>query len=57
MNRGQNLISTLFAKRTKTLHSSLGDKGIVEMGSHEELMKKRGLYWQLYTAQVREKAA
>ncbi|MCI8554179.1 MAG: ABC transporter ATP-binding protein [Clostridiales bacterium] len=31
----------------------IGDKGILEQGSHEELLKKRGLYYQLYTAQSR----
>ena len=27
------------------------------LGSHEELMRKRGLYYKLYTAQVQEEAA
>ena len=35
----------------------ISGKGIAEAGSHEELMKKHGLYWQLYTAQVKEEAA
>ena len=35
----------------------ISNKGIAEMGSHDELMAKRGLYYQLYTAQVREEAA
>jgi ABC-type multidrug transport system fused ATPase/permease subunit len=25
---------------------------IVETGTHEELMEKRGVYWQLYTEQM-----
>jgi ATP-binding cassette subfamily B protein len=29
------------------------DKGqIMEQGSHDELMRARGLYWKLYTSQV-----
>ncbi len=35
----------------------ISQKGIAEMGTHEELMRKRGLYYQLYTAQAQEKAA
>ena len=34
----------------------ISNKGIAEMGTHEELMQKRGLYYQLYTTQVREAA-
>ena len=35
----------------------IGNKGIAEMGSHEELMQKRGLYYHLYTAQTGTEAA
>ena len=31
-----------------------GNKGIMEAGSHDELMSKKGLYYQLYTTQARE---
>lgn len=31
----------------------IGDKGILEAGSHPELLKKKGLYYALYTAQSR----
>ncbi|TFG81198.1 MAG: ATP-binding cassette domain-containing protein, partial [Spirochaetales bacterium] len=30
----------------------LTEEGIVEEGSHDELVGRRGVYWQLYTAQV-----
>lgn len=32
----------------------IADKGVAESGSHEELMKKKGLYYQLYTAQLEQ---
>ena len=30
----------------------IGNKGIMEAGSHDELMEKKGLYYQLYTMQA-----
>lgn len=32
----------------------ISDHGIKEAGSHDELMAKKGAYWELYTAQARE---
>lgn len=32
----------------------IGDKSILEQGSHDELIAQKGLYYQLYTAQARE---
>ena len=60
MLRGRT--SIIVAHRLSTIKNCdrilyISDKGIAEMGSHEELMKKRGLYYQLYTAQVKEEAA
>ena len=59
MLRGRT--SIIVAHRLSTIKSCdrilyISDKGIAEMGSHDELMQKRGLYYQLYTAQVREAA-
>ena len=31
-----------------------GNRGIMEAGSHDELMAKHGAYYELYTAQARE---
>ena len=58
----KNRTSIIVAHRLSTIKNCdrilyIGNKGIAEMGSHEELMQKRGLYYQLYTAQVREDAA
>ncbi len=54
--------SIIVAHRLSTIKNCdrilyISQKGIAEMGSHEELMRKKGLYYQLYTAQVREEAA
>lgn len=54
--------SIIVAHRLSTIKNCdrilyIGNKGIVEMGSHAELMARHGLYYQLYTAQAREEAA
>ena len=58
----KNRTSFIVAHRLSTIKNCdrilyISNKGIAEMGSHEELMKKRGLYYQLYTAQAQEEAA
>ncbi len=51
--------SFIIAHRLSTIKNCdrilyIGNKGIMESGSHEELMKKHGLYYNLYTTQARE---
>ena len=58
----KNRTSIIVAHRLSTIKNCdrilyISNKGIAEMGSHEELMQKRGLYYQLYTAQTGNEAA
>ncbi len=51
--------SFIIAHRLSTIKNCdhilyIGNKGIMESGSHDELMVKKGLYYQLYTAQLDE---
>ena len=53
--------SFIIAHRLSTIKNCdrilyIGNRGIMEQGSHEELMAKKGLYWQLYTTQAGETA-
>ena len=51
--------SFIIAHRLSTIKNCdrilyIGNKGILESGSHDELMAKKGLYYQLYTTQAKE---
>ena len=57
MLRGRT--SFIIAHRLSTIRNCdrilyIGNKGIMEAGSHAELMAKKGLYYELYTTQMRE---
>ncbi len=57
MLRGRT--SFIIAHRLSTIRNCdrilyIGNKGIMEAGSHDELMAKKGLYYDLYTSQRRE---
>jgi len=51
--------SFIIAHRLSTIKNCdrilyIGNKGILEAGSHDELMAKKGLYYSLYTTQAQE---
>ncbi len=51
--------SFIIAHRLSTIKSCdrilyIGNRGIMESGSHDELMAKKGAYYELYTAQARD---
>jgi ATP-binding cassette subfamily B protein len=51
--------SFIVAHRLSTIRNCdkimyIDDGGILETGNHDELMKKKGAYYRLYTAQIEE---
>ena len=55
----QGRTSFIIAHRLSTIRGCdrimyIDDGGIIETGSHEELMAKKGYYYKLYTAQLEE---
>ena len=55
----QGRTSFIIAHRLSTIRGCdrimyIDDGGIMETGSHEELMAKKGCYYKLYTAQLEE---
>jgi len=51
--------SFIIAHRLSTIKNCdkimyIDDGGIVECGTHEELLEKKGAYYQLYTSQMRD---
>ena len=55
----QGRTSFIIAHRLSTIKSCdrilyIGERRILESGSHDELLKRKGLYYRLYTAQTQE---
>lgn len=55
----KNRTSFIIAHRLSTIKNCdrilyISNKGILESGSHDELMQKRGAYYDLYTAQAKD---